>query len=322
MQITNNSVLLTVLAIFLCIPLLACRQQVNTTADSVQAAAVSVTKSERVVPQSLINQWVVSADEAKSLIAQGATVLDTRGGLHFGSIEGAVPINWKDFSATEPTARGNLLTNDAELSERLHAHNISTDRPVVVFGNPPRGWGEEGRIVWMLRSLGHTQAVIVDGGFQALTESETPLPTVISASDSRFEIRRNNQWNIEKETLKSQLNANNLVIIDTREPREFAGSTPYGEQRGGHIPGAIHLYFKNLLDSDGKLLPQQTILSKLEDLSITPDKQIVVYCTGGIRSGWLVAVLTSLGFQAQNYAGSMWEWSAAPESEYPLTTSQ
>lgn len=307
MQITNNSVLLTVLAIFLCIPLLACRQQVNTAADSVQAAAVSVTKSERVVPQSLINQWVVSADEAKSLIAQGATVLDTRGGLHFGSIEGAVPINWKDFSATEPTARGNLLTNDAELSERLQAHNISTDRPVVVFGNPPRGWGEEGRIVWMLRSLGHTQAVIVDGGFQALTESETPLPTVISASDSRFEIRRNNQWNIEKETLRSQLNANNLVIIDTREPREFAGSTPYGEQRGGHIPGAIHLYFKNLLDSDGKLLPQQTILSKLEDLSITPDKQIVVYCTGGIRSGWLVAVLTSLGFQAQNYAGSMWE---------------
>lgn len=325
MQLTNHPVLIAILAIFLCVPLVTCRQQVNTTASAVQAASVPVIAAEQVeTPQRLETRWVVSADEARSLIAQGATVLDTRTGLHFGQIEGAISINWKDFSPTESTTRGNLLASDTELGKRLQGLGISTERPVVVFGNPPRGWGEDGRIVWMLRSLGHTQAVIVDGGFRALEAASEITPTAstesTTASNSRFTIQRNHQWSIEKEALQSQLSNDNLIIIDTREPREFAGSTPYGEQRGGHIPGAVHLYFKDLLDSDGKLLPQQTIINQLQALNITPETQVVVYCTGGIRSGWLVAVLTTLGFQAQNYAGSMWEWSAAPASEYPLET--
>jgi len=321
MQITNSSALIAALALFLCIPLVACRQQVNTATDSVQAVATPVlTTQEAIAPETLVEQWIVNADEARLLIEQGASVLDTRTGLYVGNIEGAVSISWKDFSPADSTARGNLLTDDAEVSERLQAHGISTDRPVVVFGNPPRGWGEDGRIVWMLRSLGHTQAVMVDGGFQALTSLTEPVSRTNTPPNSPFQIRRNNQWSIEKETLRAMLNTENLVIIDTREPREFAGGTPYGEQRGGHIPGAVHLYFKDLLADNGELLPLQTITNKLEALNITPDAQIVVYCTGGIRSGWLVAVLTTLGYQAQNYAGSMWEWSAAPASEYPLDT--
>ena len=300
---------------------MACRQQVNTPAGSVQAASASVVDAASVTaPQTLANRWIASADEARSLIEQGATVLDARSGLHVGRIEGAVPISWKDFSPTGATTRGNLLADDAQLIEQLQAHGISSDRPVVVFGNPPRGWGEDGRIVWMLRSLGHTQAVMVNGGFQALMDSGAPISAAVAAADSTFVIHRLAQWSIEKDALKSQLGAENLVIIDTREPREFAGSTPYGEQRGGHVPGAVHLYFKALLDEQGKLLPHETILNKLEALNITQDKQIVVYCTGGIRSGWLVAILTTMGFRAQNYAGSMWEWSAEPASEYPLDT--
>ncbi|MEM9151590.1 MAG: rhodanese-like domain-containing protein [Cyanobacteria bacterium P01_F01_bin.3] len=319
MQMTNNSILLAALALLLCAPIVACRHQVSTAADSIQATSVPVVAPEQAdASQSLVNRWMVSADEARSLIEQGATVLDARGGLRFGEIEGAVPISWKDFSPTDPTSRGNLLTDEAELVAQLQAHGISTDRPVVVFGNLPRGWGEEGRIVWMLRSLGHTQAVMVDGGFQALTASGGSLPTVLDPSEVTFEVRRNDEWSIEKDALKSALGSDDLVVIDTREPREFGGSTPYGEQRGGHVPGAVHLYFKDLVDADGKLLPDQSIFDKLASLNITPDKQIVVYCTGGIRSGWLVAVLTTLGFQAQNYAGSMWEWSAASPAEYPL----
>ncbi|MEM9945131.1 MAG: rhodanese-like domain-containing protein [Cyanobacteria bacterium P01_D01_bin.36] len=323
MQITNNSVLIAILALFLFVPLVACRQQGNTAADSVQATAVSVVESEQSsMLQTLESRWIIGADEARSQIEQGATVLDARTGIHFGKIKGAVPISWKTFSPTDPATRGNLLEDDTQLREQLEALGISNSKPVVVFGNAPRGWGEDGRIVWMLRSLGHTQAVMVDGGYQALIDAGVNATVLSEETNNRFEVRRNSRWSITKEALKSQLGSNNLVVIDTRELREFAGSTPYGEQRGGHIPGAIHLYFKDFLDDDGKLLPQQTILNKLETLSISTDQQIVVYCTGGIRSGWLVAVLTTLGFQVQNYAGSMWEWSAAPADDYPLETSQ
>ncbi|MEO1300116.1 MAG: rhodanese-like domain-containing protein, partial [Cyanobacteria bacterium J06636_16] len=169
--------------------------------------------------------------------------------------------------------------------------------------------------------LGHPQAVLVDGGLQALAEAGV-TPSSSTRNTTRplgdFVVQRDTTWDIQQDALRSQLGSKNLVIIDTREPREFEGKTPYGEQRGGHIPGAVHLYFKDLLGEDGRLIPRQEIIAKLQTLGITPDMDVVVYCTGGIRSGWVASVLVNLGFAAKNYAGSMWEWSAASAEQSPL----
>ncbi|MEM1256150.1 MAG: rhodanese-like domain-containing protein [Cyanobacteria bacterium P01_H01_bin.21] len=271
------------------------------------------------LPKSLTERWVVSASEAKHLIEQGATLLDTRK-LALTRLQGAVYVNWKQFSPEDVVTRGQLLSQDDELTQRLQSFGISYDKPVVVFANPPSGWGEDGRIVWMLRTLGHSQAVMVDGGFEALLDANVPVQSGNSQSRAPgdFVVARNTAWEIQRDQLKAQLDNDNVVVIDTREAREFAGKTPYGEQRGGHVPGAIHLYFKDFLGQDGRLLPTNEIHQKLEIAGITQNTQVVVYCTGGIRSGWLASVLVTLGYSVKNYAGSMWEWSAAPADSYPL----
>ncbi|NEZ64086.1 hypothetical protein D0962_15030 [Leptolyngbyaceae cyanobacterium CCMR0082] len=268
---------------------------------------------------SLENRWIISAPEAKRLIDQGATLLDTRK-LALTRLQGAVYVDWRQFSPQQATTRGKLLEQDALLTQQLQQMGISKDRPVVVFANPPGGWGEDGRIVWMLRTLGHAQVAMVDGGFDALVDAGVSVQqgTNNAPPSGDFVVERNVTWEIQQEQLKAELGNDNLVVIDTREAREFAGKTPYGEQRGGHVPGAINLYFKEFLGQDGKLLSQDDIHAKLLDAGITPDSQIVVYCTGGIRSGWLASVLVTLDYQVKNYAGSMWEWSASPADSYPL----
>ncbi|MEM9804494.1 MAG: rhodanese-like domain-containing protein [Cyanobacteria bacterium P01_D01_bin.56] len=267
----------------------------------------------------LKDRWIITAEEAKQLIDQGATLLDTRK-LALKRLQGSTYVDWQEFSPEDATIRGRLLDDDELLSEKLQTLGIAQHNPVVVLADPPGGWGEDGRIVWMLRTLGHHQAVIVDGGFKALMDAGVPVQRgkreAIQPGD--FVVNRESNWEIQQDDLKEQLGNSNLVVIDTREEREFAGKTPYGEERGGHVPGAIHLYFKEFLGSDGKLLPTDAIRSKLERVGISPETQVVVYCTGGIRSGWMATVLATLGYQVKNYAGSMWEWSAGPEASYPL----
>jgi thiosulfate/3-mercaptopyruvate sulfurtransferase len=46
---------------------------------------------------------------------------------------------------------------------RGKALGVSGDVPVVVVACSVKGWGEDGRIVWTLRTLGHPAAVFVDG---------------------------------------------------------------------------------------------------------------------------------------------------------------
>lgn len=286
------------------------------------ALATAASNRTPVDLQTLQHEWVVSPAQANELLRAGSTLLDARSNAR-QTLQGSVIVSWQQFSQPKGPNHGKLLDDNAALSQKLQAVGVSGDRPVVVVADPVKGWGEDGRIVWMLRSLGHPAAVLVDGGYSALAATGIPLTSyraTIAATPGTFEVKRTNQWDISRDQLRDQLDAPNMVIIDVREPREYNGRTPYGEHRGGHLPGAIHIYYKELLDSAGTLLPREAILAKLAEQGITPEAQIVTYCTGGIRSGWFTSVLTSLGFDAKNYSGSAWEWAAAPAAQYPLTT--
>lgn len=135
--------------------------------------------TERATSLNLDQTWIVSAEEAKALINQGATLLDARGNQWFGlhRLPGSRSVQWQDFSSPNTAQKGTLLDNKMVLTQKLRQLGISHSRPVVVFANPQRGWGEEGRLVWMLRTLGHQQAVIVDGGYPALVAANLdPIP--------------------------------------------------------------------------------------------------------------------------------------------------
>lgn len=302
----------------------------------------------------LEHQWIITAPQALQLVKEGAVLLDAQGkGLGLKRIPGAQIVSWQQFSRSDPPYRGNLLDDDQQLTQMFQDLGITRDRPVVVFANPPQGWGEDGRIVWMLRTLGHPQAVIVDGGVQALRAEAAPSnssstqnqigdgtePFIVDRASQQSETTvASGDWDIQQDELQRLIQSSensatenpatelqtstattaSPVLIDTREPREFAGETPYGEQRGGHIPGAVHLYFKDLLTEDGFLRPEAELVAILQRYGITKDKRAIAYCTGGIRSGWLTAVLTHYGYTIENYAGSMWEWSARPADQYPL----
>ncbi len=284
------------------------------------------TVTQPVSTDDLNQRWIVNASEATYLLEAGAILLDARG-LSTSltqHLKGAISVNWQDFSQSDSAQRGKLIADISLLEEKIGALGISNDAPVVVFSDPVRGWGEDGRIVWMLRSLGHNQTVMVDGGIRALIQAGIPatgiFPSSASPEPGTFRAQLSDRWHIERDAVQQQLNDEQTTLIDTREPREYQGQTPYGEQRGGHLPGAIHVYFKEFLASDGTLLPPNELMQLLHNRGITRDKTVIAYCTGGVRSAWVTAVLHDLGYSVRNYAGSTWEWSASSEHAYPLET--
>ena len=100
-----------------------------------------------------------------------------------------------------------------------------------------------------------------------------------------------------------------ITIIDNRTQKEFEGATPYGEKRGGHIPGAIHIDWREFFTEEGKLKNRDTLSILLDKYGIQKDREIVVYCTGGVRSAMAYFVFRHLGQKVRNYDGSWWDWS-------------
>ena len=268
--------------------------------------------------------WIISAAEAQTLLQQGATVLDVRPRLFWflNHVPQAVQVRWQSFAQPHKPDRGKLLDDPDQLTRKLQDLGIWRDRPVVVVGWPPQGWGEDGRMVWMLRTLGHPQAALVDGGHQALVR--TGMKTIwgwVRPQPGDFRVQRTSEWDIQRDELKTALTHGAIALLDTREPREYEGATPYGEQRGGHLPGAMALYFKAVLDPQGYLLPIPTLQAMLQERGIQPESAIAAYCKGGVRAAFIVTVLQHIGYtRAKNYAGSTWEWAASPPDSYPLTS--
>ncbi|TGL61371.1 sulfurtransferase [Leptospira sarikeiensis] len=263
--------------------------------------------------------WFISAPEALYLQQNGALLVDAREDIKLTSISKSISLGWQEISKKDFPNQGNLIPV-GEAKELLHKKGLDPDKIVLVFGDPAGGWGEEGRIVWSLRTLGFSKAFIVDGGYSALqkaSKSQIPnrpeLLTKIKSSGNE-----NKNWIVDSKSVQSELSSKKSVFIDTREEREYQGQTPYGESRGGHLPGAKWVYYKQLLDKDGYLLSESKITAKLNELGISKDKKVISYCTGGVRSGWMTSVLVSLGYDAKNYAGSMWEWSSKENQNFPL----
>lgn len=213
--------------------------------------------------------------------------------------------------------KGRLLDDDMVLTQRLRALGISEAVSALVVDDPKVGGGEAGRLTWTFRTLGHAFTYLVDGGIDALAESEI-LPINPPPISGDFTVARDLRFQVTMDELRNSIGRPGIAILDVREPREYAGQTPYGESRGGHVPGAKHLFYKALLSSDGKVLPRDQIHRKLTEIGVKENDEVVSYCTGGVRAGFVTVLLNDAGIAARNYAGSMWEWSASPADQYPL----
>ena len=73
------------------------------------------------------------------------------------------------------------------------------------------------------------------------------------------------------------------LIVDVRTPEEFAN---------GHYPGAINI-------------PHETILEGLNQLGVTADTSVILYCRSGNRSGQAEQVLREKGFTEARNAGGL-----------------
>ena len=83
---------------------------------------------------------------------------------------------------------------------------------------------------------------------------------------------------VKVDELKAACNMADAVVWDVRSDGEWDGSASRGNKRVGHIPGAVHLEWFNVMDRDThKFKPAPEIRRILTEHGITPDKKIFSY---------------------------------------------
>ena len=213
----------------------------------------------------LITQSVVSVEElGASLDDPNLAVIEVHAKAPDQPlIPGARVAFWKDL-AWHPLERE--LATGEELSERLFRLGAGEGSRIVLAGDPTQF---AAYLLWTLRVRGYTDIAYLDGGLEAWRASGSPTaadhtvdrvaptaPLPVPEPTSEQERLR-----IGRDEVRALLGRDDVVILDYRTPEEYCGARvsgpkapiDHGAERHGRIPGARHLFFRDLLDEHGAL---------------------------------------------------------------------
>ena len=243
-------------------------------------------------------------------------VIDARGGmLEEGSLmyDKAIVVDWTDISLLGEFGGeelGKLLSkeNYQQIFSKL---GITDESEVLVYGftMPEQGFGDEARVLYTFSYAGFDNVKFIDGGFKQVEKLEfnkkyVPTTDRIDVSDIVRSEATQNEKAIYTDELLSKIGNTDVQIIDTRLEVEYNGRVIYGENKAGHIPGAISLPFNTLVDNNGFLKSREELEKYVADKGLDKNKLQVTYCTTGVRASYVAVILEELGFTVRNYEPS------------------
>jgi thiosulfate/3-mercaptopyruvate sulfurtransferase len=260
------------------------------------------------------DSYIVDADWLKqNLKNDNILILDAREEKQYnkGHILGAVSAPWPgfaDMNGAPGDKNWGVLLDEEALSKKLAEIGVTKDKTIVAYTDV-NGWGEDGRIVWMLRMAGLENSKMLSGGINYWKANDYEISKeVVKPTSSDFKLDKiNKDLTISTDELNKKLDE--VKILDSRNKDEYDGATKFNEARGGHLPGAILLPFNTLLNEDGTFKSSDEMEKIFKDAGLEKDDEIVTYCTAGIRSAHLALVLRMMGYNyAKNYDASYYAW--------------
>lgn len=222
-------------------------------------------------------------------------------------IEGAIHVNHKDLYKAEPKS---TIKSTAEIAKIFGDKGISNTNTIVLYDN---GSGKySGRIYWILKYLGAKDVKILDGHMKAWRMARKPVTkNPVKRKATTFNVAVNKAAIADIVQVKKASNSPAAVIIDVRSADEYKGIKE-SKLPQGHIPNAINLEFKKVMDTKSMLKSKEELQALFNAAGVTKDKEVILYCESSVRAGVVyMALKSALGYpNVKVYDGALYEWTA------------
>ena len=264
-------------------------------------------KEEAVGPQL---PFIVEPEQLHSLLdAPWLRVVDlskasVHGDFH---IPGALFLEYGELVRSRQPTHG-LLPPLAQLAQSL-AKLALEGHWVVAYDD--EGGGKAGRLIWTLHLLGFRRVSLLNGGLHAWANERYRLEQVIHQPPPvPFQGVLEERLIADADFIHAHLGEPGYCWVDARSLAEYRGEQRFAA-RAGHIPGAIHWDWLEVMDQQRslRLRPEAELRQALQERGIDPQAEVVTYCQTHHRSSLLYVVLHALGLErVRGYPGSWSDW--------------
>lgn len=229
-----------------------------------------------------------------------------------GHIPGAVYVDWTVDIVDPDNPVKVQIAPPERFAAAMAERGIGDETDVVVYDHT--GGTFATRLWWALKYYGHDRTAVLDGGFNKWVAEGRPLEAKAQAVErAAFTPHVRHALRVEADEVLAMAESGGGTIVDARDAGQYTGAVARGS-RGGHIPSAIHVPAKSLINADGTWKPVEEQRAILEAGGVSPDDRVVAYCNGGVTATAVLFALDRTGHRNfANYDGSWNEWSERPD---------
>ncbi len=256
-------------------------------------------------------QDIISAQQlAKIYKNPDVVVVSTRTTSDYKKVHilGAVHIDHHNLYKDGPVK--SMIKSPDELAKIFGSKGISDTKQIVLYDD---GSGKyAGRVYWILKYLGAKNVKVLDGSMNAWKAARKPVtknPTKIKPAT--FTPHVNKAVLATMADVQKAIGSSSTVIVDARSAEEYKGTaTSTTLKRKGHIPGAVNIEYKQMMNAKGMIKPAAELQSLFNAKGVTKDKEVILYCESSVRAGIEFLVLTSILKypKVKVYDGAFLEW--------------
>ena len=254
------------------------------------------------------------ADRTDIVLCDVRWYLDGRSGYDAyldGHIAGAIWVNLDEHLSAHgaPRLGRHPLPTAQSFAASLGSLGIGPDDPVVAYDD--LNGTAAGRMVWMLRVLGH-DAALLDGGLGSWTGAVETAPNVRKPCDYPVRAWPDGAF-VDIDQAAGAGADPETVLIDARGGDRFRGETEPVDPRPGHIPGAVNVPMTDNLGPNGRFADLQTLRARYEAEGVGgagEANNAVVYCGSGVSACMDALAMERAGLgRPRVYIGSWSQWS-------------
>ena len=246
-----------------------------------------------------------------------------------GHIPNAQFVHWIDDIIDVKNSERYNLAGLAQMQHLLQRLGISNDDHIVLYDNLSSRLAT--RLYWSLKVYNHRKVSVLDGGLpQWIDQGGALSKKSRSRVVSDYQIEKTNEaMSVDMAFVEKNLRDPKVMLIDGRPAEQYSGKEPgkvfhtgKAHELRGHIPGAVHVFWKDNFNADGTFKSPAELEALYKKVGIDPDgsNTIVTYCNEGLHAAppWFVLRELLGAKDVRVYDDSMSEWA---NSDRPIEQS-
>lgn len=233
-------------------------------------------------------------------------------------------------SAHNPKNLPHMMPSSSTFAAWMDVNKITATDHLIVYGQDHCPFSH--RAWFTMHNMGHDCAHVMAGSLSDFAAAGGPIDKepimelpVLLATGTAADTAVPTKHVISMQEVLESIEKKDAVIVDVRSPDRFYGRVeePRPGLRLGHMPGAINIFFKDLLDpvNPNRLLEPAELKNVFHQAGLNVEtnndgKPIIASCGSGATACTLAAAWQACGGSTDVlsvYDGSWSEWGADPD---------